>query len=205
MTLREVDVNMDWNKIADKQTIEKTIEALRANGIEAELVETGIDAKKRVLQEVPEGTPVLTMTSVTLEQTGIAEEINESGRYHSIRKKLKGGREEKHLRAAPDVTIGSVHAVTEDGHLIIASATGSQLPAYAYGADKVIWVVGGQKIVKNVEQGLKRIYEYVLRLEDQRARKAYGVGSAVNKLLIINKEEQKGRTHLILVKEKLGF
>lgn len=198
---------MDWNKIADRETIEKTIAVLRANGIEAELVETGADAKKRVLQLIPEGSQVLTMTSVTLEQTGIAEETNESGRYDSVRQKLgaRQDHEASKLRSAPDVAIGSVQAVTEDGHLIIASATGSQLPAYAYGAGKVIWVAGSQKIVKNVEQGLKRIYEYVLPLEDQRARKAYGVGSAVNKLLIFNKEGQKGRAHLILVNERLGF
>lgn len=101
--------------------------------------------------------------------------------------------------------MGSVHAVTQDGHILIASNSGSQLPAYAYSAAHVIWVVGTQKIVKNIEEGMKRIYEYCLPLEDARAQKAYGVGSAVNKLLIVNVEKVPGRITIILVKEKLGF
>ncbi len=99
-----------------------------------------------------------------------------------------------------------MHAVTEDGKVLIASNSGSQLPAYAYGSGHVIWVVGAQKIVKNLDEGIKRIYEHSLPLESERARKAYGVpGSAVNKLLIINKEIIPGRITMILTKEKLGF
>jgi len=109
------------------------------------------------------------------------------------------------LGAAPEYAVGSVHAVTEDGKVIIASNTGSQLPAYAYGSAHVIWVVGTQKIVANLEQGLKRIYEYVLPLESERLKKVYGVESNVSKLLIINKEIAPNRLTLILVKQKLGF
>jgi hypothetical protein len=109
------------------------------------------------------------------------------------------------LGAAPEWTIGSVHALTEDGHVLVASATGSQLPAYAYGADHVIWVVGAQKIVKNTEDGVQRIREYTLPLEDARARKTYGMGSAINNLLIINATRAAGRLNVIIVKEKLGF
>ncbi len=88
---------------------------------------------------------------------------------------------------------------------MIASASGSQLPAYAYGAGQVIWVVGAQKIVQDLDDGFRRIYDYVLPLEDARARKAYGVGSGVNKLLIINQEKDPSRLKLILVRQKLGF
>ncbi len=111
------------------------------------------------------------------------------------------------LGAAPEYVIGSVHTVTEDGHvLIIASASGSQLPAYVYAAEHVIWVVGTQKIVKNIEEGMKRIYKYVLPLESARAHKAYGVpGSSVNKLLIVNKEPVPNRITIILVQQPLGF
>lgn len=151
----------------------------------------------------------MNMSSMTLDATGIAKEINESGRFDSVRKKFasmgKGNKEMKHIGAAPQFAVGSVHAVTEEWHLLIASASGSQLPAYAYGANRVIWVVGTQKIVKDTDEGIKRIYEHSLKLEDQRARKAYGVGSGVNKILIVNKEVVSGRITVILVKEKLGF
>jgi hypothetical protein len=86
------------------------------------------------------------------------------------------------------------------------SNTGSQLPAYVYGADKVIFIVGTQKIVKNLDEAMKRVYEYVLPLESERAKKAYGVpGSFISKVLLINREMNPERIHLIFVNEKLGF
>ena len=95
--------------------------------------------------------------------------------------------------------------VTEDGKVLIASNSGSQLPGYAYGSSHVIWVVGTQKIVNNIDDGMKRIDQYVLPLESERAHKAYGVpGSFVSKLLIFNRENP-GRITMILVKQPLGF
>lgn len=200
---------MTWSKIPNDKIIEKTAKALSQNGIETIVVEDGDAAKEKVLEIIPKGSEVTTMTSMTLETTGIASEINESGRFNPARPKLMEAnadpQEQHRLRVSPEYALGSVHAVTEDGHLLIASASGSQLPAYAYGAKKVILVVGTQKIVKNTEEGIKRIYEYTLPLEDKRALKAYGVHSGVNKLLIINKEFAPNRITLILVKEKLGF
>lgn len=200
-----------WAKLADRQTVDKTIEALKASGIDAQFVETGEEAKKKVFEMLPQGAEVMDMTSVTLDTIGIAKEIVESGRYDPVRNKLNSmdrntqGLEMQKMGAAPEWVVGSAHAVTEDGHVLIASNSGSQLPAYAYGSSHVIWVVGAQKIVKNTDEAVKRIYEYVLPKEDERAKKAYGVGSGVSKLLIINKEKTPGRLTLILVNEKLGF
>ena len=110
------------------------------------------------------------------------------------------------LGATSDYSLGSVHAVTEGGEVVIASNTGSQIPAYAYGSPKVIWVVGTQKIVKDMNMAMKRVYDYVLPLESDRAHKAYGVsGSNVSKILILNKEITPKRITMILVKEKIGF
>jgi len=202
-----------YDQLATKESVDKTIEALKSNGIEAKFVETGEDAKKEILSLIPQGAEVMNMTSVTLDTLGIPEEINESGKYDSVRSKLNKmdrqteGSKMQQLGAAPDWAVGSVHAVTEDGHLLIASNTGSQLPAYASGAQHVIWVVGTQKIVKNNDEALKRIYEYVLPLESVRANKAYNIttGSNVSKLLILNKEVKPGRIIVIFVGEKLGF
>jgi hypothetical protein len=101
--------------------------------------------------------------------------------------------------------VGSVHAVTEDGQVIIASFGGSQLPGYAAGAGHVVWVVGAQKIVPTLEDGFKRIREYSYPLEDERLLQSLGVNSAINKLLIVSGEVRPGRTTMIIVKEKLGF
>ena len=208
---QEVKVVNKWEKLAPEKVIERTIEALKANGVEAFAVKNREEAKKKVLELIPKGAEVMTMSSVTLDTIDISKEINESGKYNSVRNKLmsmnreKQGREIQKLGAAPEYAVGSVHAVTQDGKVLIASASGSQLPAYVYGASKVIWVVSTKKIVKDMQEGIKRIYEYTFPLEDERARNAYGVGSGVNKLLIINKEFIPGRIMLIFVKEKLGF
>lgn len=201
-----------WDTLADDQTIKQTLAALKENGIEAEVSENSQNAKKRVLELLPKGVETMDMSSITLGDISIAKEINASDNYISVRSKLMTmdketqGQEMQKLGAAPVWAIGSVHAVTEDGKVLIASNTGSQLPAYAYGSNHVIWVVGTQKIVKDISEGMRRIYEYTLPLESERAKKAYGVpGSAVNKILIINKEVNPGRIKLIFVKEKLGF
>lgn len=200
-----------WSTLPSKKIIDKTIKALKKNNINAYFVETKEDAKKKVLRLIPQGAEVMTMSSVTLGESGIAKEINESGKYDSVKKKLNSmereteGREMQKLGAAPSYAVGSVHAVTEEGQVLIASNTGSQLPAYAYGSDHVIWIVGAQKIVKNIDQGMSRIYEYVLPLESERLKKAYGVPSNVSKLLIFNKELAPDRVTIIFVNESLGF
>ncbi|MBI2334309.1 LUD domain-containing protein [Candidatus Daviesbacteria bacterium] len=200
-----------WNQLADQDTVNKTTQSLKANGIDAKFVKSGEQAKEEVLKLIPKGAEVFNETSVTLDTIGIPKELNESGKYSSIRNKLNSmnreieGSEMQKMGAAPEYAVGSVHAVSEDGRVLIASDSGSQLPAYAYGSTHVIWVVGTQKIVKNTDDGIKRIYEYVLPLENERAQKAYGMGSGVSKLLIINKEKTPGRLTLILVNQKLGF
>ena len=202
-----------WDRLADEKTIENTVAALKANGIDAQVAENRQEAKRKVLELIPESSEAMTMTSVTLDIIGLSEEINKAdSRFRPLRDKLYAMdrntqvQEMNRLGAAPEFVVGSVHAVTEDGYVLIASNTGSQLPAYSFGALHVIWVVGAQKIFKNTDEGIKRIYEHSLPLESERAKKAYGVpGSAVNKILIINQEVQPGRVKLILVKEKLGF
>ena len=200
-----------WTKVPNQKILEKTSKSLKANGIEVQIVGNGEEAKKKVLEIIPKGAEVMTMTSVTLDSIGIPPEINESGNYDSVRKKLNSmnretqGREMKRIGAAPEWTVGSVHAVTEDGKVLIASNTGSQLSAYVYGSDHVIWVVGAQKIVKDLDSAWKRLYEHTFPLENERSKKAYGSGSNVSKVLIVNKEIRPGRLTLILVKEVLGF
>ena len=112
--------------------------------------------------------------------------------------------EMKRIGSASDYAIGSVHAVTRDGQVLIASASGSQIPNYAYGARNFIWAIGSQKLVKDLKEGLERIENYAYRLEDERAQKAYGMHSSINKILIYRKETQ-GRGSVIIVREPVGF
>lgn len=201
----------DFSQLASDVQIERTILALKSNNIYAIVVENGIEARKKLLEMIPADAEVFTSSSVTLEVLGINKEINQSGHYNSVHTKLgtmdraTQNREMQKLGATPEYMIGSVHAVTETGQAIIASMTGSQLTGYAAGAANIIWVVGTQKIVSTLEEGFKRIEEYTLPLEDARAFKAYGKHSAINKLLIVNKEDMAGRITMILVKENVGF
>jgi len=206
-----MEINEKYGVVADQATIEKTAEALEKNGIHALIVETGAEAKEQLFELLPKEAEVMNMTSTTLDSIGVSKEIMESGNYNAVRKELESldretqGLEMQKLGAAPEWVVGSCHAVTEDGKVLIASASGSQLPAYAGGSNHVIWVVGAQKLVKDFDDGIKRLYEYSLPLEDERARKVYGMGSGVNKILVVNKEFMQGRITMIIVKEKLGF
>ena len=200
-----------FSELADDQIISATIQALKNNNIEAVVVENAGKAKEKVLEILPEGAEVMNMSSVTLETLGLDKEINESGRYDAVKPKLaKMDRETQSIEmqklgSAPVWAVGSVQAITESGQVIIASNTGSQLPAYAYGSAHVIWVVGTQKIVKNLDEGMKRIYDFVLPLETEHMQNLYKMNSNVSKLLVINKEITPGRLTVIFVKEKLGF
>lgn len=203
-------LNEKFGTLASDEVIARAIASLKQNGIEALVVGNAEEAKQKVLKIIPEGAEVMNMSSLTMDTISAAKEINESGRYNSVRNRLNSmkrktqGSQMQKLGAGPDWAIGSVHAVTEDGKVLIASNTGSQLSAYAGGASHVLWIVGAQKLVKNFDEANRRIYEYALALENERAKKAYGVGSNVNKILVVNKE-QPGRITLIIVKEKLGF
>lgn len=203
---------MAHDTIANDEQINAAKLALENNGHEVLVVEDGETAKQATLDLLPKGAEVLTVTSRTLETIGLLPAINESSEYDAVRPKLDAlwGKpdkksEQRKLGAAPDFVVGSVHAVTQDGRVLVASATGSQLPAYAYGAGRVIWVVGAQKIVKDLNEAFTRLKEYVFPLENERALQAYGTGSNISKTLVVNKEVAAGRITIVLVKEKLGF
>lgn len=201
-----------WNKPASHESLEKTIEALKQNGIHSIVVENEAEAKAAVLDLLPKEAEVMTMTSVTLAETGLDEAIDASGDYDSVKVKLAKmdraveNSEMQRIGAAPEWAVGSVHAVTEEGQVLIASNTGSQLPAYAYGASNVIWVVGTQKIVDNLDQAMKRLYEHTLPLESERAHIAYGVeGSHVSKMLIVDREVKPNRITIVFIKKAIGY
>jgi hypothetical protein len=204
---------MPYDQLASEESLKRAVKSLAANGFNVIVAETGEDAKDKALALIPDGAEAMTMSSLTCTQIGLYKEIDESGRYDSVRAKLNAmdrktqGREMQRIGAAPEWSVGSVHAITEDGHLLMASNTGSQMPAHVAGASHVILVAGTQKIVKDVPGGIKRIYEHSFVLENERAKKAYGFGSSVNNILIMNKVPQfyPGRVNVILIKENIGF
>ena len=196
---------------ADDASVKRATAALEANGIKVLRAANAAEARKIVLDLIPEGAQVSHGASQSLEVAGIIEAVEKSGRYQLLRPRLRSmdrttqADEIRRLGAAPDVMLGSVHAVTETGSLIAASMGGSQLGPYVSGAGRVILVVGTQKIVSDLEEGLRRVNQYAFLLEDARAQLAYGIHSAVNKVVIINREVVPGRITVVFVDEVLGF
>jgi hypothetical protein len=203
--------NTDFTTLASDEQITKTMQALEANGMHAIVVENSEEARQRVLDLLPEGAEVFTARSRTIESMGLDKAINESPRFDSVRNRMLAldpmtqRRAMAKLSAAPDIVVGSVHAITEDGEVVTASFGGSQLSSYASGAGKVIWVVGTQKLVATLDDGIRRIYKHSLPLEDARLRATLGRGSAVGKVLVVNQEPVPDRITVVLVKENLGF
>ncbi len=206
-----VAANKQFEKLASDERIERTREALEANGIQVRVAENGEEAKRMFFELVPDGSEVFLGASVTLEQLGIKDIIDKSGRFDAVRPRIFAmdrttqAREIRKLGAAPDYAAGSVHAVTESGHVLIASKTGSQLGPYASGAGKVVWVVGAQKLVKDLDEALRRLHEYDVPREEVHMQELYHTGTAPNKILIVNGEIRPGRITMIIVKEELGF
>src|SRR2546425_6489137 len=200
-----------FGTLAEDAGVRRASAALEANGIGVLRAADAAEAKEIVLGLIPDGSEVHHGASMSLDVAGITDEIDTSGRYESLRPRIFSmdrqtrSDEIRRLSSAPDVMLGSVHAATETGSLIAASMGGSQLGPYVSGAGRVILVVGTQKVVSDLEEGLRRIHEYAFPLEDARAQAAYGIHSAVNKVLIINREITPGRITVVFVDEVLGF
>jgi hypothetical protein len=196
---------------APAEQLERAAAALTAHGFTVEILDAAAAARTRIKDLIPEGASVFTGASETLRLSGIDADINTSGRYEAVKPRgLAMDRATQldeiwRLISTPDVIVGSVHAVTETGSLVIASASGSQLPGYAGGAARAIWVVGAQKVVPDLSTALRRVEEHCLPLESARAQAAYGQPSAINRLLILNAEPYPGRGTVLLLREAIGF
>jgi hypothetical protein len=198
---------------ADDATIERTADALRAKGYAVHVVNDAAAAKETILGILPEGAEVGQGASQTLEDIGVTHEIEESGRFDAVRKHTRsmdrstpeGLRAMRKLGVGPDWYVNSAHAVTEDGTILAASNTGSQLAPVAFGAGEVIFAIGSQKIVPDLASAFRRLEEHILPLENGRMQGLYGVDSEIKKVLIIYKEFRPSRFTIVLIKEPVGF
>jgi hypothetical protein len=196
---------------APAASLERAASALTANRFTVEILDDAAAARARIRDLIPAGASVFTGASETLRLSGIDDDINTGERYDALKRRTVTMDRSRDLHeiwrqiSTPDVIVGSVHAVTETGSLVIASASGGQLPGYAGGAGRAIWVVGAQKIVPDLGTALRRVEEHCLPLESDRAMKAYGQPSAVNRLLILNADLDPGRGTVLLLREAMGF
>jgi L-lactate utilization protein LutC len=196
---------------APVERLERVAAALSAHGFAVEILDDAAAARTRVKDLIPEGASVFTAASETLRLSGIDEDINAGGRYQAVKPRVLAMdratqmEEIRRLLAIPEVIVGSVHAVTETGSLVIASGSGSQLPGYAGGAAHAIWVVGAQKVVPDLPAALRRVEDHCLPLESARTQKVHGWPSAISRLLILNAEPYPGRGTVLLLRQAIGF
>jgi hypothetical protein len=208
--ITRLPINKIFAQPSDGSALEKAAAALEAHQIEVRIVDDGPAAREAVLTFIAPGDEIGQGASMTMDEIGITELVEQSGKYEALRPRLRAmdratqSREIRKLGAAPDVWLNSVNALTEAGELVMASATGSQLGPMAYAAGRLILVIGAQKIVPDLTTALQRIREYCYPLEDVTMQEKYGLRSSINKILIIDGESRPGRTTVILVRQPLG-
>jgi L-lactate utilization protein LutC len=208
------DTHGKWERLPDEETVGRTISALKSRGISAEFVPNRKKALDAVTRLIPEGSELMTASSRTLDEIGFLALLKSGKHQWTSQNDLINSEKDPAKRAElrrrnvnVDYFLGSVHAITESGETIVASASGSQIPSYAFTSKNVIWVAGTQKIVPNLEEGLRRIREHSLDLESARMKSLGFPGSMIAKILIVEREPAMlGRkVSMILVSEKLGF
>jgi len=196
---------------ASTDELDALAERLRERNFEALIVETAAEARQAVLDRIPDRVTIHSGKSKTLDDLGISQALMDSDRYDFVRKRLykmdrqTQAREIRQLASAPDLMLGSVNAITKDGQLVASSATGSQLGPFASGAGQLILVVGSQKIVKDLDEAMARIRDYVQPYEDQRLREQAGIGTILARILILERDFRPGRTTIVLVREAVGM
>jgi len=207
--IERMPVTESFGRLPTPEAVDRAAEGLRRRNFIVHVVETGEAARDLVMSLIPDGSEVGQGASETLERIGVTAALDDD-RYVAIRPRTRKmdratqGREIRKLGSAPDVQVNSVQALTEDGEILIASNTGSQLGPIASGAGKVILVVGAQKIVPDLEAGMRRLREYALPLEDAKFQQIFGRRSAINKLLILDGDFPPGRTTVVVVREPVG-
>jgi hypothetical protein len=196
---------------APAERLERAATALAAHGFTVEILDDSAAARTRIKDLIPNGASVFTAASETLRRSGIDADVNSGDRYEALKPRVLAmdratrADEIRQVLASPDVVMGSVAAVTETGSLVIASGSGSQIPAYGGGAARAIWIIGAQKVVPDLDTALRRVEDHSLPLESARTQATYGWPSAVNRLLILNAEPYPGRSTVLLLREAIGY
>lgn len=205
---------MDYNKLATDAQVTKASEALNGRGFKTEIVATKEEALNKIKSLIPDGASVMNGASVTLEEIGYLEYLRAGGHKWKDLHAAITAEDDKDKRAQlrkqavnSDYYLGSVHALSETGEIVIASNTGSQLPHVVFTSPNIIFVVSTKKIVPTLEEAFKRLEEHVVPLEDEHMNQLYGSGTMHSKTVVLRRESptMKRNVLVLFVKENLGF
>ena len=204
----------DYTVLATKNSAEKTLASLKGKNYDAVIVNSKAEALAKIKELIPAGASVMNGASVTLQQIGYVDLLasgkhgwadlhskitseNDEAKRHELRKQS----------VLSDFYIGSVHALTEAGDMVIASNSGSQLPHIVFTSPNLIFVISTKKIVPDFSEAMNRLDKHVIPLEDKRMMSAMNMHTTLNKIVIMKGEAPfMGRKiHVVLVEEDLGF
>lgn len=205
-------IDTDLNEIPADATVEETVDNLEANGFDVVVVETAAEALEAIQTHIPAGASVMNGHSTTLEEIGFDEYLSDGNHeWESLPDEIYSIDNDAERQAArrasqtADYFLGSVNGISQSGELVAADRSGSRIGAYPFAASNVLIVSGINKIVPTLENALDRLENVAYPLENERAKDAYGVESAVAKQLIFRKELEEGRTTVLLISEELGY
>ena len=212
---------MDKNvKASNKAKIETLIKKLEARNMTGYYAETSEDAVKKALELTPEGSFVSFGGSVTLTETGIRDALK-SGNYNvkdpwDYKDPIEGTKVKKESLTA-DVFFLSANAITMDGEIINVDGNGNRVAAMIFGPDKVVLVIGANKIVSDEAEGRARVSTLAsppnnIRLNNEtpcaltgKCVNCLNAKTICNHTVITRRSGIAGRIHVILVNEDLGY
>jgi len=206
----EIDASLDDRP--DRETIDATVANLEANGFEVVVIESREDALETLQARVPDGASVMSGHSTTLEEIGFTEYLNEGDHeWEHLGAEIRSIDDDEERLAArrraqtADYFLGGINAIAETGELVAADRSGSRIGAYPFAAGNVVVVSGVNKIVDDLDAAFERLESVAYPLENERAKEAYGVESAIAKQLVFRQELDEGRTTVVLVEDELGY
>ena len=206
----QIDEALD--ELPDDESIENTVQNLRANGFEVIVADSAEEALEAVESQIPDDVSVMNGHSTTLEEIGFVDHLSEGDHeWESLPDEIWSIDDDAERLAArrdsqtADYFLGGINAIAQTGELVAADRSGSRIGAYPFAASNVVIVSGVNKIVPTLSDALDRLESVAYPLENERAKEAYGVESAIAKQLIFRQELDEGRTTLVLVREQLGY
>jgi hypothetical protein len=217
----------------------KVIKNLQKENINGQYVPNRQEALPVILEMIPPGVVVARGDSITIDQIGIIPELvkrNQNRIIDPLERDAEGfyivpGWEQRRKIArevfSADIFLVGTNAVTLDGKLVNTDAGGNRVSALIFGPEKVIVVVGVNKIVKDVNEALERIHNFAAPMNAKRHYLKHhrdefsdlpcvrtgncidcSHGSRICRYTVIIEGTQvrdKGRINVVLVGEELGL
>lgn len=213
-----MDNNINW---VNEQKINRTIEALKFNNMNGYLVNTKEELISKIKELVPDESTVSCGGSMSLFEYGVIDHLR-SGRYKFLDKYEEGISKERATQIYKesffaDAYFASSNAVTEDGKLYNVDGNGNRVAAMLYGPEKVILLVGANKIVKNIDEAVNRNREIAAPANARRLNKntpcakvGYCMDCNSNEKIcreftVIASQMREDRIHVIFVNDVIGY